>query len=152
MEHNNMEQINLGPTQQQLKKIANGKAVVLKHTNLNGDKTFVVTQEQARRIQKARRLNKGVNLKLTQEQIGMNPFLAVLGTIVAEKLVSGAVKGIGKLIKGKGHTPGHATKKKRQMTAEQLENLRKGREKMIQNAIARRSGSGLILNGTNRGD
>ena len=124
MEQSNMEQINLGPTQEQLKKIAKGQAVLLKHTHLNGPHTFVVTQEQARRIQKARRLNKGVNFKLSNEQIGMNPFLAVLGTIVAEKLVSGAVKGIGKLIKGKGHTPNHTPKKKRQMTAEQLENLR----------------------------
>lgn len=150
-----MENINLGPTKLQMTKIAKGKTIILKHSQLSGDKTFKVSSSQVKTIQRARRLNKGVSFMLTPAQIGGNPFLLALAGFVAEKVVNGAVKGIGKLIKGKGHTGGGegvgVGKKKRVMTAEQLENLRKGREKMIQNAN-RRTGNGLSLPGTNKGE
>jgi len=71
--------------------------------------------------------------------IGANPFLAILGTVIAEKLVSGAVKGVGKLIKGGGHGP----------SQKQLENLRLGREKMLANRKKKQQnlGNGLRLPG-----
>lgn len=134
-----MNTVNLSPTQLQLKSLAKGKTVQLKYNQINGGPhTFVVDQIIHKRILNARRKETGVRLQLSREQIGKNPFLMAIAGFVADKVISGAYKGVKKLVTGHGHS-GPSPK--------QLDNLRRGREKMMANRLKKKKGSGLRLPG-----
>jgi len=62
-----MEEIKIQPTKSQLKKIARGEVVQLKHSQLYGDVAFSVNKSLHNKIVKARRKDVGVRFQLNKK-------------------------------------------------------------------------------------
>jgi ribosomal protein S4 len=109
-----MYSASFGLTQDQAKKLAKGKNIRISQEQVKQNTHTVHGFDIAtiKKIERARKGNKGTTIKMTQTQQGKNPLLMALLSAVAPELIDAGITGVSRLVSGKNLITGKGVKKK----------------------------------------
>jgi ribosomal protein S4 len=110
-----MYSASFGLTQDQAKKLAKGKNIRISQEQVKQNTHTVHGFDIAtiKKIERARKGNKGTTITLTKEQQGANPLLFALLSAVAPELLDAGITGVSRLVKGKNMLTGKGCVKKK---------------------------------------